>query len=402
MNRAERPHLQALSSVSSSLVTGLRPVLPEVGDEIIAAIRESVPDYARPLEGSFGRGVRAGVGEALRRFVDDIERPGADPERWRSVYFNLGRGELRQGRTLEALLAAYRVGARVAWRRVAEAASAGGATAEELTALAEAIFAYIDEISAISAEGYAAEQAEAARESQRRREAVVLLLSEGGAGAESIARAADAAGWPLPRRAAAVLVRARQPSALATRLGQDVIAAGVEDELVCAIVPDAESPGRRREIDAALGDRVAAIGPAVEPGELATSFERARLTLTLIEAGGIAGPARATDHLPTLIVNADPGLLAEHARRELAPLDGETELSRARLLETLHAWVDHPGRPTEVARTVQVHPQTARYRLRRLRELFGDIDDPDRRFALALALRAGLVQEGGPAADITG
>ena len=65
----------------------------------------------------------------------------------------------------------------------------------------------------------------------------------------------------------------------------------------------------------------------------------------------------------------------------------ETELSRERLLETLRAWVDHPGRPTEVARAVHVHPQTARYRLRRLRELFGDIDDPERRFALALALQ---------------
>ena len=42
-------------------------------------------------------------------------------------------------------------------------ATAGASTAE-LTALAEAIFAYIDEISAISAEGYAAEQAEAAGE----------------------------------------------------------------------------------------------------------------------------------------------------------------------------------------------------------------------------------------------
>ena len=59
-----------------------------------------------------------------------------------------------------------------------------------------------------------------------------------------------------------------------------------------------------------------------------------------------------------------------------------------RLEETLRAWIDHPGRPTEVARAVHIHPQTARYRLRRLRELLGDIDDPATRFELALALRA--------------
>jgi DNA-binding PucR family transcriptional regulator len=36
-----------------------------------------------------------------------------------------------------------------------------------------------------------------------------------------------------------------------------------------------------------------------------------------------------------------------------------------------------------------VHPQTVRYRLARLRERFGaDLDDPDARFELELALRA--------------
>jgi PucR C-terminal helix-turn-helix domain len=361
-----------------------------VGDEIIAAIRESVPEYARPLEGSFGRGVRAGVGEALTRFVDDIERPGADPGRWRAVYLNLGRGEVRQGRTLDALLAAYRVGARVAWRRVAEAASAAGATPEELTALAEAIFAYIDEISAISAEGYAAAQAEAAGEAQRRREAAVRMLIEGGASAEALAQAADAAEWSLPRAAAAVVTRDVQPGALATRLGPGTIAATLGDGLVCAVVPDADAPGRGRALEAALGNRPAGVGPTVEPLRFPVSEARARLTLELLETGTISGtPALAADHLATLIIHGDPELLADHAAGELAPLADETELSRERLEATLRAWIDHPGRPTEVARAVHVHPQTARYRLRRLRELLGDIDDPERRFALALALRAG-------------
>jgi DNA-binding PucR family transcriptional regulator len=36
-----------------------------------------------------------------------------------------------------------------------------------------------------------------------------------------------------------------------------------------------------------------------------------------------------------------------------------------------------------------VHPQTVRYRLGRLRELYGErLDDPDQRFQLELALRA--------------
>ena len=42
-----------------------------------------------------------------------------------------------------------------------------------------------------------------------------------------------------------------------------------------------------------------------------------------------------------------------------------------------------------VAKALHVHPQTVRYRLARLRELFGTrLDDPDGRFELELALRA--------------
>jgi DNA-binding PucR family transcriptional regulator len=42
-----------------------------------------------------------------------------------------------------------------------------------------------------------------------------------------------------------------------------------------------------------------------------------------------------------------------------------------------------------MAAAMHVHPQTARYRIARLRELLGDqLDDPDARFELQLALRA--------------
>jgi DNA-binding PucR family transcriptional regulator len=42
-----------------------------------------------------------------------------------------------------------------------------------------------------------------------------------------------------------------------------------------------------------------------------------------------------------------------------------------------------------MATAMHVHPQTARYRIARLRELLGDqLDDPDARFELQLALRA--------------
>ena len=42
-----------------------------------------------------------------------------------------------------------------------------------------------------------------------------------------------------------------------------------------------------------------------------------------------------------------------------------------------------------VAAALDVHPQTVRYRVRQLRDLFGErLEDPEARFELALALRA--------------
>jgi PucR C-terminal helix-turn-helix domain len=385
---ADRAHLQALSGIRRELASPMRKALPALGDEVIARIRESVPEYAQPLEGRFGEAVRTGVGVALRRFVDDVERPGEDSEGWRTVYENLGRGEYRQGRTLEALLAAYRLGARVSWRRIADAATDAGATATELASLAEAIFAYIDELSSLSAEGYSAERAESVGERQRQREELVRLLIVG-ASPDAIAGLADEVGWPMPASAAALVAADTAPGALATRLGHGVIAASLDDGAACAIVPDPGSPGRNASLAAAIGDSAAAIGPEVPSTDLGVSFARARLALDVVDEAGLGpGLIASSDHLPTLILHRDPALLSDLAHARLGALLGETEPSRVRLVETLRAWVDHPGKPTEVARAVHVHPQTARYRLRRLRELLGEIDDPNARFELSLALRA--------------
>src|SRR6201999_4097754 len=89
--------------------------------EILDSIAREVPEYARPLEGRFGRGIRRGVGEALAQFVALIRDPASGRESAREVYLALGRGEQRSGRTLDSLQAAYRIGARIAWRRFADA-----------------------------------------------------------------------------------------------------------------------------------------------------------------------------------------------------------------------------------------------------------------------------------------
>src|SRR4051812_47457654 len=140
----------------------LRPVLPGLADDIIAAISAEVPDYARPMEGRFGEVTRFAIEVALNRFVDLLVGEEHDDASTRETYVKLGAGEFRNGRSLDALLAAYRVGARLAWRRFVDAGTDSGLPPQALYDLGEAIFAYIDEISAGSVEGYAEEQSAAA------------------------------------------------------------------------------------------------------------------------------------------------------------------------------------------------------------------------------------------------
>jgi hypothetical protein len=383
---------ELFESGRARVAAALLPELPALADEIVTAVSEGVPDYARPLEGPFGRALRTGVEDALGQFVAAVENPEAGRATGRETYVNLGRGEMRAGRSLDALLAAYRIGARVAWRRLAAAGERAGLPPATLYALAEAIFAYIDELSAASIEGYAREQAAAAGALQRRRQRLAaLLVQDPPAPPAAVEAAAADAGWQLPRALAALAVEGEEADRLAVRLGPEALVAPLPS-LTLAVVPDPSAPGRRRELAAALRGRLAALGPATAWQEAGLSFARAHRMLELVSEGAVEPPGPlvvADEHQLELVLAGDRRLAHDLAGRALAPLEGETELSRERLGSTLEAWLRHRGRTEEVARALHVHPQTVRYRLARLRELFGErLDTADGRFELELALRA--------------
>src|SRR5579863_4995546 len=200
---------QPWHELPAEIVAVLRPRVDEVADEMIDAVVHQVPAYTRPLEGAFGEGIRAGVQEALHHLLAEIEASG--PVVRRDVYRRLGRGEMRAGRSLESLLSAYRVGARVAWRRFAAIGVAAGLEPDTLYLLAESIFAYIDVLSAESAEGHALEQSAAASEAElRRRRLVRMLVREPPAEIDAVQAAATDAGWPLPRTLAVLAISGGQ------------------------------------------------------------------------------------------------------------------------------------------------------------------------------------------------
>lgn len=399
--------------LSPELDAALRAHLPAVSRRAVDAIIVGVPSYANALSGKMGENIDNAVRLALSGFLDLASQPrGGDPATPLSpvveAAYGLGRGEARSGRSMEALLAAYRVGARVSWREMSRAAVAGGIPAPALAQFAELVFAYIDELSAASMAGHATELAQVGRARQRSRELLAAALLAG-APQEQLQTAAESAAWEPPRTLTAVLLpRAQAPGAL-TALDPRTLAAADDipqvpaDDLTVLLVPDAEGTGRRALLRA-LGNCDAVAGPAREWTLAATSYRRARRVRQLGPAastgrsGGAGQPGLgcvdSEDHLADLVLNADPEALHDLRSRNLAPLATLRPAAADKLHETLRAWLLHQGRREDIAATLCVHPQTVRYRMGQLRELYGDaLSDPSRLLELTLTVGA---QTSGP------
>jgi hypothetical protein len=373
-----------------------------IAAEILESIAHEIPEYARPLEGRFGRGIRRGVEEALAQFVALIRDPDAGRDSGREVYLALGRGEQRAGRPLDSLQAAYRIGARVAWRRFADACRRARIGTEPLALLAEAVFAYIDELAADSVEGYSQAQAEVEDlRRRRRRELITLLLAEQPADAADLTAAARAARWEVPAGLAALACPEEALARVARRLPPEVLATVVDGE-GCLLLPDPEGPGRAEALARAAAETTVALGPTAAPGAAAESWTLALALMRASVAGVVPSPAggagpgaagallRVDENLAALLLYESRDLAGRIAARRLVALDELTPKARARMRETALAHLRHDGNAVAMAAAMHVHPQTARYRIARLRELLGDqLDDPDARFELQLALRAG-------------
>ncbi len=368
----------------------VEPELAGIADEILESIGNEIPEYARPLEGSFGRAVYRGVGEALGQFVVLIRNPDADRRASRKVYVILGRGEFRNGRPLDSLQSAYRIGARIAWRRIAEASLEAGLDGKTLSLLAESIFVYIDELSADSTEGYANAQFKQQGARLRRERQLVALLLQSNPDFHEIEGAARLAAWQIPRNLAAIACHERDLAEVTRVLPIGVISATV-DGFGCVALPDPVGPGRLRVISTALAGRTCAMGPPGGPTRFAESWQLARTALEAADAGALStdGLIRAEENLVDLALYRSRDLINRLREQTMAPIGDLTPKARARMAETALAYVENSGNAAEMARSLDIHPQTARYRIARLRELFGDkLDRPDHRLALELSLRA--------------
>lgn len=394
-----------LADLVPVLVGRLPGLLTEVGQ----LLAEDWPDYAQFLAQEHIE-VSVAAESFLHGLISTAERdlartprgPVPEPGVQTALFEEIGRIQWREGRELSTLLSAYQVGARVAWHHVSSTALELGVPPKALAALAEAVFVFIDQLSSASARGYVMEQSEAAVTRERLRDELAELLLSDRSDSSAVRAAAARAGWPLPREVSVILLAPDNPLAQNAlgRLDSSCLLIRQPD-LLGAIVPDPRRPGRRRRLAATLAGAGAVVGLPVPPEYLPASVGIAEIAADL-QRGQVLreDPVFADEHLDAIIVHRDARLLDALRRQVLAPLAGLGPTVQQRLRETLTAWVRCHGDRQAMAAALHIHPQTVRYRMTQLHDLFGSaLDDPANRMRLTLALAwgDGAVPEPAPA-----
>ncbi len=377
--QADLPALK-LTVLEADVLEALRETLPQVADNAVTAIIEGVPSYTNALTGQMGETIRQVVQLALGGFLTLLTKHDPDTPRPPALEgaYQIGRGEARSGRSMEALLAAFRIGARVCWHDMSRVAVAQGIGADQLSDFAEMVFHYIDQLSEAAAAGHADELESTGRVRQRKLDRLTRALL-GGAAPDEIVAAADRADWPAPGALTAVVLPESQVSHALTLLDPLTLQSSEEGPELPAgsavlLIPGAATDAARRSLVRTLRGTDAVVGSSVPWLEVLDSYRRARRCLRL----GLTGFVDSNHHLASLVLDADPGAREDLRRHVLAPLADLRPSTVDKLTETLRAWLLHQGRRESIAEALFVHPQTVRYRVSQLREAYGDqLEDPE-------------------------
>lgn len=381
-------------AIPSGLHHHLRPFFTDIREEVVRAIKTEIPEYARPTDDTYMQVVQRGVEHALQGFLERMAQPDTDWEPVKETYRRIGRGEADEGRSLDSFQSALRLGARVTWRRINALVDAELLPRNVLAAFGEALFLHLDEMAAATTSGYTEARLHRAGELQQRRARLLDLLTADppavGRG-DQRARAhrgvagAEGAGGGRDR-----------PRAAARGGGPAHRAAGVPRPVRRRSRPSSSSPirrgrgGRGRSPGRCTG-YVRRWGPPWRctraPGRCAGRPRRWSW------CGGASCPIRrwcaARSTWPRSCSSGTRRWWTRWPNAALSPLERMRSPQRERLAETLLTWLQSGHNASEVAARLAVHPQTVRYRMRQLDELFGErLHDPTAQFEMQLALRA--------------
>ena len=327
------------------------------------------------------------VQSALSAFAQWLRKPG-QPMPVGPAVFAAAPRELARAVNLKQTVQLIRVAVDVVEESVPSLAAPG-----EADQLAEAVLRYSREIAFAAADVYAA-AAEARGAWDSRVEAgVVDALVRGNVGDLTLSRAASL-GWgrvewvvalatpvPLDLDLAALRSGARHG-------GLSLLTGEAASALVLVLGGTGSRESAVQQVAGALPDQPVVIGPtAADLSSAAPSVQEALAALAAVAAWPEAPrPVAANDLLAERVV------LGEEAARRRLVEEVYIPLERAGgdLLQTAAAYLEGGGSVEGTGRALFLHPNTVRYRLRKLTEVCGrDITEPRAGLAVRLALMLG-------------
>ncbi len=378
----------------SGVAAALQSRLPELAERMALRIRSDVDAYRGesliPLD-SLRRSCHANADFVLSH----LRRKGSpDAEAARET----GRARAEQGVPLADTLRAYRIGSELLWTEIVAEARTRPEVSDDLLVSESAdfwaLFGLYAEAVAIA---YRETSAELTSRGQARRYALVEALFTGVITDHTLWEAARELGLPEQGPYAVAVAEAGAP-------GEEPLA-GVEAALRRAELPSAWRllPDQQLALIAlptasaetaclrVLRRSRARVGfsPCFSSLQGAPQNLRfARLALSGLPGTG-PGVARFDDDPLAMVVAAAPAEAARLVEVTLRPVLDLPAAERSRLLSTLEHWFASGGSANTTARGLFVHPNTVRYRLRRVEELTGrSLSDPRATTDIGAALLA--------------
>ncbi|WP_293782687.1 helix-turn-helix domain-containing protein [uncultured Aeromicrobium sp.] len=381
-----------LPALASSLVPLVRPQLPHLVGRITRDIQKNVPAYAGPTHGRRHRLITLAVNGAVSHFLDLIEGGGSSGDRVDDLFRKMGYGEALDGHDLSAMRASYRIARHQGWEYLRSFAVDHGLSAEVLGLLGDALLAYIDHLTEQAAIGWRTGRESIERDRNRNRRRLVTALLD--SSSVDVATLAEHAGWAIPERfvVLAVAPRRQRDALQLPNLGAEALAnADAQSATVITSSDDAAAVMKRLR-SASPTVRFAFSWP-VERRDLPDAHRWVSRALELGAAGIITDGAviDCSRHRTQLWLHAEPALRRGMVQELLRPLLAETPNSREILSETLLAWLETRDSAPAIAARLGVHPQTVRYRWKRINEIFGEtLHDPDFIVQITMLLKASV------------
>jgi sugar diacid utilization regulator len=380
------------------ILDALAADLDGIAEEMVATITSEISAYGRPLARAPVEDVRGHCAEHAALMVNAV-REDREPRREELGFARRAAARrVRQGVPLEALLQAFRLGHRTVWDAIVRSAPNTPSGREAALSLARPAMQHIDLVSTHVAESYLKEEQRLLATADRERRDLLENLLAGRIPAPGDIPAA-AAGIEAHERLLVAVTRLATPTPpdpndlhrAADVLAARVATADAEPLVVVrhgeivAVIPaghrNADPLARIRGAQTLLAERramqtrVGTGAPFAGLGGVAQGYAEAKQALLRTTAERSLISLEELSTFDYLVATADP-VAWQVAGRTSAALKEADPRRGDGLADTVMAYVECDLDVGQAAGRLGVHPNTVRYRLRRVAEVTGR--DPSR------------------------